>query len=325
MNSLALSILVGGLLVQPFPPPAGGFQAADSKSPELVRILGLCAEYCDKLNGAVLNFICREKIQETVAELHSSSGSVMVTGGGGSYLVSSRPIMFGKDERQKLVYDYQLIHDRDGRLTETRTLLEEKGETVSVPNAPLKTKVFEHKYVVLGPIGLLGRSQQADFDYELVKETTFRKEPVDVIKAVPKPSNMTNRLFGTIWARKSDGGVLKIEWEQTSLGNYQQALEIAKVLGAEPKIELTSEYDFEKNGLRFPSRYSIKETYRRRGRPSGRRSETIVVYDEYKFFTVETGVTIKESAQRKAREENILRTDRVFLPPHSHDDSVFER
>jgi len=305
MNSLVCSILLGGLLVQPVQPPAVGFQAADTKTAELSRILGLCAEYCEKLNSAVLNFICRERIQETVAELRKTPEAVVVSsrggGGGGSYVISSAPIMFGKERRQKFIYDYQLIRDRDGRLSETRTLLEENGESISVPNAPLKTTVFEHKYVILGPIGLLERNRQADFDYDLIKETKFQKEPVDVIKAVPKATNMTNRLFGTIWARKSDGCVLKIEWEQTSLGNYQQALEIAKVLGAEPKIEFASEYDFEKNGLRFPSRYSIKETYRRRGRPTARHSETIVVYDEYKFFTVETGVTIKEETRGDAR------------------------
>jgi len=291
MNSLVCSILIGGLLVQPVQPPAGGFQAADTKPAELSRILSLCAEYCDKLNGAVLNFICRERIDETVATPLKSNTAVMSSSGGGTYSVRNGPVRFGGDSRLKLVYDYQLIRDRDGHLTETRTLLEENGKATAVADAPLKTRIFEHKNVVLGPIGLLGRSQQADFKFEMVKETTYKKTPVFLIKAVPRPGNTANRLFGTIWVRKSDASILKIEWEQASLGNYEKVLELAKVLGAEPRISFVSEYDYEKNGLRFPSRYTIRETYRnRRMRSSGRRSETEVTYDEYKFFTVETGV-----------------------------------
>jgi hypothetical protein len=293
MKILMGTILTAGLFFSP--PAAGrpGNQAEETKTSELRRILDLGAAYCDKLNGAVLNFVCRERIQENVAEVNPRQGVVAIAASGGTYTVRSMPVLFGRDKRQKLVYDYQLIHDRDGRLTETRTLLEEDGKTVSVPNAPLKTRVFEHKCVVLGPIGLLGRDQQDGFDYELVKETKYRREPVDVIKTVPKTENTANRLFGTIWARKSDGAVMKIEWEQASLGNYQQALEIAKFLGAEPKIEFASEYEFEKNGLLFPSRYSIKETYHKRGARAARRSLTVVDYDNYKFFTVETGVIYK--------------------------------
>ncbi len=242
-------------------------QTAETETETLNHILDRGAAYCDKLNGAVLYFVCRERIEETIAEL------------------------FGHETRFNLEYDYQLIRDRNSRLKETRTLLEENGVAKSIPNAPLKTRNFEHKYVVLGPIGLLGRIQQADFDYSILKETNFGNDPVYLIKAVPKPSNTTNRLFGTIWLRKIDAVVMKIEWEQASLGNYEKVLELAKSLDAEPHIFFVSEYDFEKNGLRFPSRYIVRETYRnRRMRTPVKRSETIVTYDNYKFFTVETGV-----------------------------------
>jgi hypothetical protein len=54
-----------------------------------------------------------------------------------------------------------------------------------------------------------------------------------------------------------------------------------------PRIVLTSDYGIEKNGIRFPSRYTVQETYAR-GVRRFQRSETTVVYDQYKFFTVET-------------------------------------
>jgi hypothetical protein len=63
-----------------------------------------------------------------------------------------------------------------------------------------------------------------------------------------------------------------------------------------------SEYGFEKNGLRFPSRYSISLEWRERDTPKLVQSpearmktstEVEVVYSDYKFFTVE--VEIKQS------------------------------
>jgi hypothetical protein len=56
-----------------------------------------------------------------------------------------------------------------------------------------------------------------------------------------------------------------------------------------PRVVLTSEYGIEKKGLRFPSRYSVREIYGR-GTRRFQRSEITVTYDQYKFFTVETEV-----------------------------------
>jgi hypothetical protein len=53
---------------------------------------------------------------------------------------------------------------------------------------------------------------------------------------------------------------------------------------------MTSEYAFEKNGIRFPSRYIVKGSYLGKLGRRFQRSETDVTYDRYKFFTVETEV-----------------------------------
>ena len=61
-------------------------------------------------------------------------------------------------------------------------------------------------------------------------------------------------------------------------------------MNSKPRLTQISEYGFEKNGIRFPSRYSLREEYiSRRGKPF-LRSETSVIYRDYKFFTVETEV-----------------------------------
>ena len=62
---------------------------------------------------------------------------------------------------------------------------------------------------------------------------------------------------------------------------------MAERLKATPIIKSTSEYDFKKKGIKFPSKYFIEEIYLIRKRKSFTRSKTEVIYKDYKFFTVE--------------------------------------
>jgi hypothetical protein len=47
---------------------------------------------------------------------------------------------------------------------------------------------------------------------------------------------------------------------------------------------------FEKNKIRFPSKFSLEEEYIKSEGGRYKKSEMIVFYDDYKFFTVETEV-----------------------------------
>ncbi len=272
-------------------PPAPGV-LSQSQPADLAAILERCAAYCDKLSRSVLDFVCAERVVETIAEI-----SVMRPAVSGS---SSRAIYFSrpwgsvdKRARSKYLYDYQLVRTRSGEIKETRVLLEENGRKVEEKEASLKTRVFIYKYVVMGPVGLLGREEQANFDFSVVKETTLKKQPVIIIQAAPKPDAAGNVLYGKVWVRKSDAEILRIEWQPESMGNYEGIEEMARQLGMKPRLSFVSEYDFEKNGLRFPSRYEIEEAYSSKVRAPLVRSRTEVTYDAYKFFTVETGVVIR--------------------------------
>jgi len=66
------------------------------------------------------------------------------------------------------------------------------------------------------------------------------------------------------------------------------AQEWADAHDAEPQIISFSEYGFEKNGLRFPSRSYTDQAYLRKDRGRFSSAEISVVYKDYKFFTVET-------------------------------------
>jgi hypothetical protein len=257
---------------------------ASTPDPTLGLYLARAADYCDKLDRSVLNFICREEIQEWFRP----DFRPRLTYHG------RRTVYVGSRERHRFLYDYQLIRDAEGFISEKRTLLKEDGKDVHIPDSPLKTRTFSHAKAVMGPLGILRRDSQADHDYRILREEEFRGDEALVIEAVPKPGVPLQHLFGRIWLRKADAGILKIEWNPASIGNYLTVAETALRLDMTPDLLVIMEYAFEKNGVRFPSRYTAKEIYRR-GKSGARYqiAEVDVTYDEYKFFTVETEVEIR--------------------------------
>ncbi len=125
----------------------------------------------------------------------------------------------------------------------------------------------------------------------------FGEEAI-VIEAVPKASYEQRFLYGAepsylsgkIWVKKKDFSILKIMWNPKVIKEIKNIEEIAKRYKAEPMITIISEYKFEKNGIRFPSRLYIEEAYGNKEEKKFVRSETDIVYRDYKFFTVETEV-----------------------------------
>jgi len=261
-------------------------RAPAAPQPDLPSLLESAAQYCDRLSRSVLDFVCRERVSEWSFPEAAMASSARQDGR------ALRVVDFirrGPKVSNAYLYDYQLVRDRTGSIRETRTLLRENKKDINVPDAALKTRLFWHAKIVMGPLGLLSRERQAEHDYRIVRERLEGPERIVVIEAVPRPEAAADHLVGTIWLRVRDAGILKIEWNPSSIDNYAGVLETAERLRMTPRIVLTSEYGFDKNGIRFPSRYAVQETYARGGRRF-QRSETTVVYDQYKFFTVETTV-----------------------------------
>lgn len=250
---------------------------------KLKIILAKCGEYCEKLANVSLDFVCNERITE---ELYQQVFVSTVSGGQSQVSFSAPGTRLA--EKNIYVYDYQLI--RKGKeLSERRNLTEENGKRKEEKDAELKTLVFRHKNIIFGPIGVLSKHWQQYHDYRLLEDDALEGEKTYVIEAVPKRGYKLGHLSGKIWVRKSDYSILKVEWSQQGIENYDKIEALAKSLKAEPRLALVSEYGFEKNGIRFPSRYSIDETYLRRGRKYVV-SKTSVAYKDYKFFTVDTEV-----------------------------------
>jgi len=258
-------------------------QSTDSSSTEqaeLEEILEKCGDYCHRLANSALDFVCIEKIKEEMF-FHPQ---MLVSQGGARY--SS----VGRTTRKNVyVYDYQLIRKKL-QIKESRILLEENGKKKNEKDAELKTHLFGHENIIFGPVGLLSEFWQQYYDYRIIKREKLKGDRVIVIEAIPIHYLQTDNLFGKVWVREGDFSIMKIEWEPKSLKNYELIEDNAKKLNAEPLIKLFSEYAFEKNGIRFPSRYLITETYIHKRGIRFMRSKTTVTYKDYKFFTVETEV-----------------------------------
>ncbi len=252
----------------------------------LARILERTKEYCAKLERAALDFTCLEKIEERTYSMTEEAPDVSIPQPGGmSYAYKSVKTPYYANT---YVYDYQFVR-RGSHKTENRILVEENGRKKKVREAVLTTMTVRVENALFGPIGLLGAAVQDLHDYKIVGEETEKGKKVLVVDAVSKVPLDRIHCTGRIWIREDDASILKIAWDQTSVGNFEIVRETAKRISAEPRLTSVTEYGQEKGGLRFPSKDTTEEAYIKHGLVQVR-SLTIILYKDYKFFTVETAV-----------------------------------
>lgn len=264
---------------------------AGSQDDELERILERSALYCEKLSRSVLYFICKEAITEEIYDAAMPSVTIRRSGSGGAYSINSREFSRRPQRvviKNEYLYDYQLNRKPDG-IKETRILLKETRKERNEADSKLKTR-FQHKNIIMGPIGLLSSYWQLTHDYSIIKEGKFQGDRVYIIEATPNDISFETHLYGKIWVRKSDHSIMKIEWTQDGIDGYDFIQQMAESMRMKPEITLIAEYAFEKNGIRFPSKYQIIEAYRDRRQRKIKFSRTTVEYEDYRFFTVETEV-----------------------------------
>ncbi len=293
LGVVGLSLPVGLWLAVGLPAveiPAAGAQEARLDG-RLERILRLTKEYCRRLDKAALDFICLEDIKEEFTPIPELGPDTILLGYGTegmsfSYRTPNRG--FGRT----FVYDYQFVRQA-GRSIEKRTLIEENGRATHVPDAHLQTMGVQVQNALFGPVGLLSVDRQFRHDYAIAGEESAGGKKVLLIDAVPRPPLDPNHVVGRLWILEEDASILKIEWNQTSVGNFEFIQDVARRLEAEPQFVSTTEYGVEKNGIRFPSRDTTEEAYLLKDNKRIVRSKTTIVYRNYKFFTVETEVDIR--------------------------------
>lgn len=134
----------------------------------------------------------------------------------------------------------------------------------------------------------MSEARQPHLTYKIAGEEKVTGRKAVIIQAVPKPSLGELHPYGKIWIREDDGSVLKIDWDQKSLGGFKMVEDWARDHEAEPLIVAYSEYGFEKNGLRFPSRSYTEQALVRKDRGKQSNASISIRYKSYRFFTVET-------------------------------------
>ena len=230
----------------------------------LPAVLKKAAAYCQRLEGAALDFVCQDEVKELTTRFTPSVDLYL--------------------------YDYQYV--RKGKGTkEQRRLLSVNGERADAKEAGLKTVMFRYEGVLFGPVGLLNEFWQARHEYRLAGREMSGRAPVAVIDARPGPEAAEPHCYGRVWVREDDGSVLKIVWDPKSVGNFTAMEEWAKVQGAEALITAFSEYGLENNGLRFPSRNYAEAAYLLADKRRVVSAMLSVAYKKYKFFTVEAEVS----------------------------------
>jgi hypothetical protein len=251
----------------------------------LAALLEKSADYCRRLENVALDFVCLEEVKEASGYYASNTDGYLY-----DYQFNRmQPSRSDKGQGDVYLYDYQFIR-KDRETKEKRNLISVNGKKTNVQDSSLQTVMFQYKNVLFGPAGLLSKSWQDYFEYRLIGEDTINKERAVVIEATPGPALNEPHCYGKIWIKEADGSVLKIVWDQKSLGNFQSVEAWAKVNDAEPQITAFSEYGFEKNGLRFPSRNYTENALVKKNRQKYVTAEISVHYKNYKFFTVETEI-----------------------------------
>ena len=284
MNRAAGHVIRSIMLIASLLPVSERLSCLPGENQELnlQTMLKKCEGYCERLSNTVLSLVCVEKV---IQDAFHGRPVALVSSSSSPYVMSTRT----RPERKEFRYDYQLLK-RNNEIREIRRLLDKDGRPEGKEAVSLKDLRFEHKNIIMGPIGVMGGNQQKHYDYRLVKKTQFNNIETWIIEVLPKPGYESDNLDGRVWISQKDGSILKIEWNQQSIKGYETLIEECKRDGLEPFITLTSEYMHIKNGIRFPSRYELMERYSYRGNRKFTASKKIVTYEDYRFFTVETHV-----------------------------------
>jgi hypothetical protein len=257
----------------------------ENEEKKLADILRRAGQYCGRLEKASLDFVCLEQITEKIDYSRDRADEIYLMPGGIRTQIRVAKL---KDESSYL-YDYQFIRKGSNK-REKRVLLEKNGKKVKEEDSQLEASSFQIENVLLGPIGLLSQYMQTNHDYRIIGEEMVGGEKAVILEATPKASLNRPHCYGKIWLSEMDSSVLKIAWEQRSIGNYAVLEERAKRYKADPVITSISEYGFEKNGLRFPSQDYSEEAYVNEKGKKFIRTKTSISFRDYKFFTVDVAI-----------------------------------
>jgi len=278
---LTLSLLLTAIFMSPDRPHAQTAPDRAVDETKLTQILQKTADYCRKLENAVLDFVCLEEVKETI-----NYEVVERETGIGFYRIINRPV------NNTFLYEYQLIRNAN-ETEESRTLIERNGKRHHETAAGIGTLRFRFEKIIYGPVDLLRLPNQPRFDYAIVKEEAKPAGREIIIEAVPKPGEQEYLPFGKIWVRESDFAIVKIDYDRRSIRSLYEEGQEGREKNGQARFELTSEFDVERNGIRFPSRLVFLEADVHKSGQASVRCQAVITYKDYRFFSVIVDVDYK--------------------------------
>ncbi|MEN8154881.1 MAG: hypothetical protein ABFR75_12750 [Acidobacteriota bacterium] len=262
-----------------------------SDQEKLSKILIKAAEYFERLQSQSVHFFCREKIVETIYPIPKKFRAFIKSNigvqGDFTKFRGEEPIV------NSYLYDFQVIR-KGKREKEKRILLEENGKKRYKEKVPLKTKIFIYRAVVYGP-EIFGKKSQRFYNFSITGSKRWKGMDVLMIKAAPKNSARKDLAWGEFMIEKKDSSFIKINIDQKSVGNFYSLWKKARVMNARARLSILLEYNVKNNGIRFPSRFILKEIYITTEGEKIMLSKIEVNYSDYNFFNVDVKVQKKES------------------------------
>ncbi|MCD6515807.1 MAG: energy transducer TonB [Candidatus Aminicenantes bacterium] len=279
---------------------AGTEEAPDrqeSYSQELVTILHECAKYCEKLNKATLDFICKEKIHDIYYGPDPKRSGYTISFGKSTLSINGRiaagpPRMFKpfwgvwKIERNQYLSDYLLVK-KGQEIREKRVLLKENSRQVPAQKEYLKNPRFSGLKPFLAPGKVLGQDRQELFSFSILKD----RENLYEIEAVPISRYAGGIEYARIWVDRQGFQILRMEIKGIPLEGYNEVLEETTEHNVKPEFITTYSYKMEKEGLLFPYKVNILVRYPMFLNETTfykTKIKTNINYDDYQFFSVKT-------------------------------------
>jgi hypothetical protein len=279
--------------------PAGG-KTIDAG--EMKRILQGAADYCDRLKKSAFHFYCREKILETRIPISDAEhidphiDEVSQKKMADMALDQIRTKVY--TNVKGYVFGYRLVK-QGSRIKEERDWLSSTDNIKVEREQVVNPRIFFSEKAIFAPITLLDRSRQEFYDYRFIRVDNYNKRRAALIKAVPRKKNKTDSIYGTIWIDMEDFSVMKIEADPRSIRGYEKLKQLAVKLRTRLHLSLESEFDEIHDGIRFPTKVHMLEKYKGgriianfRDQRGWERTRTEFVYSDYRFFSVQTDVTV---------------------------------
>jgi len=271
---------------------------------EMQRILQGVADYCERLKQSAFHFYCREKISEVHNPLSRVDlQSLNITFTTQKYQpdrILDQLRTQAKAQAKNCEFGYRLFK-QGNNIKEERDYISSSDEIKVRGDQVITANVFFAERTVFGPVTILDRGRQENYDIRFVEYAEYKNRPAVVVEALPKNPAETPGVYGKIWIDRDDFSVLKIEANPQSIRGCDKLIAFAKKLHTKLHLTLETEFDEIYRGLRFPTKVRMSEKYKGgpiiqqyQGSWDWERTVTEFLYTEYQFFDVQTEVTVQK-------------------------------